>query len=101
MIKGGITSMLKIAHLAEAFGMNIEIHHGSNSLNDVANLHLQMAIPNTRFMEVLLPHDAWWHGLIEEIQIDAEGFAHAPQKPGLGYEVDLELVERNKIAVLG
>ena len=94
MIKGGITSMLKIAHLAEAFAMNIEIHHGGNSMNDVANLHLQMALPNTRFMEVLLPHDAWWHGLIEEIQIDAQGYAHAPIKPGLGYEIDQELVAR-------
>ncbi|QIR14996.1 enolase C-terminal domain-like protein [Shewanella aestuarii] len=100
MIKGGITSMLKIAHLAEAFAMKLEIHHGGNSLNDVANLHIQMAIPNTSFMEVLLPHEAWWHGLVEEIKIDNEGFVHAPTKPGLGYEVDLALVERKKIAVL-
>ena len=100
MIKGGITSMLKIAHLAEAFAMKLEIHHGGNSMNDVANLHIQMAIPNTSFMEVLLPHEAWWHGLVEEIQIDSDGFAHAPTKPGLGYEVDLDLVERQKIAVL-
>jgi L-alanine-DL-glutamate epimerase-like enolase superfamily enzyme len=100
MIKGGITSMLKIAHLAEAFAMKIEIHHGGNSMNDVANLHVQMAIPNTSFMEVLLPHEAWWHGLVEEIQIDSDGFAHAPTKPGLGYEVDLELVKRKQIAVL-
>jgi len=100
MIKGGITSMLKIAHLAEAFAMNLEIHHGGNSVNDVANLHIQMAIPNTTFMEVLLPHETWWHGLVEEIQIDSDGFAHAPTKPGLGYEVDLDLVERQKIAVL-
>jgi hypothetical protein len=48
----------KIAHLAEAFAMKLEIHHGGNSMNDVANLHIQMAIPNTSFMEVLLPHEA-------------------------------------------
>jgi L-alanine-DL-glutamate epimerase-like enolase superfamily enzyme len=101
MIKGGITSMLKIAHLAEAFAMKVEIHHGGNSMNDVANLHVQMAIPNTSFMEVLLPHEAWWHGLVDEIRIDSDGFVHAPTAPGLGYEVDLELVERHKIAVLG
>ena len=100
LLKGGITSMLKIAHLAEAFAMNVEIHHGGNSMNDVANLHIQMAIPNTTFMEVLLPHEAWWHGLVEEIEIDKDGYAHAPTKPGLGYEIDLELVERDKITVL-
>ena len=100
MIKGGLTSLLKIAHLAEAFAMKLEIHHGANSLNDVANLHVQMAIPNTSFMEILLPHEAWWHGLVEEIQIDKDGFAHAPTLPGLGYDVNVGLIERNKIAVL-
>lgn len=100
LLKGGITSLLKIAHLAEAFAMKIEIHHGGNSMNDVANLHVQMAIENTSFMEVLLPHEAWWHGLVEEIPIGSDGYVHAPTKPGLGYEIDLDLVERNKITVL-
>ena len=100
MLKGGITTLLKIAHLAESFNMNIEIHHGSNATNDVANLHVQMAIPNTSFMEVLLPHEAWWFGLVENIKIDNEGFAHAPTKPGLGCEIDFELIEKKKITVL-
>ncbi|MGH3659898.1 MAG: enolase C-terminal domain-like protein, partial [Micromonosporaceae bacterium] len=39
-IKGGISTVLKTARLAEAFRMNYEIHHGGNSLNNVANLHL-------------------------------------------------------------
>jgi L-alanine-DL-glutamate epimerase-like enolase superfamily enzyme len=49
---------------------------------------------------VLLPHEAWWHGLVEDIEIDKQGYAHAPTKPGLGYDIDLELVEREKITVL-
>ena len=32
-----------------------QIHHGGNSLNNVANLHVIMAIRNTEFFEVLLP----------------------------------------------
>ncbi len=36
MIKGGITGMMKIAHLAEAFHMNCEVHDGYNALNNVA-----------------------------------------------------------------
>ncbi len=31
-VKGGITALIKTAHLAEAFGMNYEVHHGGNSL---------------------------------------------------------------------
>ncbi len=100
MLKGGITSLMKLAHLAEAFGMKIEIHHGSNAVNDFANLHVQMAIKNTTYMEVLLPHEAWWYGLVENIQIDKDGFAHAPTKPGLGCEIDMALIDRMKIDVL-
>ena len=99
-LKGGITPIIKLAHLAEAFGMKVELHHGCNALCDVANLHVQMSVMNTSFAEVLLPHEAWWYGLVENIQIDSEGYMHAPTKPGLGYEMDLELVDHNKIAVL-
>jgi L-alanine-DL-glutamate epimerase-like enolase superfamily enzyme len=30
----------------------------------------------------------------------ARGYVHAPTEPGLGYEIDWELIERNKVAVL-
>jgi L-alanine-DL-glutamate epimerase-like enolase superfamily enzyme len=32
-VKGGITALVKTAHLAEAFHLNYEVHHGGNSLN--------------------------------------------------------------------
>ena len=46
MIKGGITGMTKIAHLAEAHGMNCELHDAYNAMGNVATLHVAMAIPN-------------------------------------------------------
>lgn len=99
-VKGGITSLLKSAHLAEAFRMNYEIHHGGNSLNNVANLHVLMAIPNSEFFEVLLPAGAQQYGLIADIEVDGNGLVHAPDEPGLGYAIDFELIERHKTAVL-
>ena len=63
-LKGGITPMIKIAHLAEAFRMKCEIHHGGNSLNNVANLHVTMAVPNCEYFEVLQPDAAQKHGLV-------------------------------------
>ena len=44
--------------------MNFEIHHGGNSLNNVANLHVIMAIRNCEFFEVLLPAGAQKYGLV-------------------------------------
>jgi L-alanine-DL-glutamate epimerase-like enolase superfamily enzyme len=73
VIKGGITGPVKIAHLAEAFCMNCEIHDGYNAMSNVAGLHVSMA-------------------LAEPLRIDDEGFVHAPEGPGLGVDVDWDLI---------
>ena len=99
-VKGGITPLVKAAHLAEAFHMNLEIHHGGNSLNNVANLHVTMAIKNCEFFEVLLPARAQKYGLAEDIEVDGRGLVHAPAGPGLGARIDFDLIERRKTAVL-
>lgn len=100
-VKGGITPLVKSAHLAEAFHMNFEIHHGGNSLNNVANLHVTMAIRNCEFFEVLLPAGAQKYGLAEDIEVDTRGLVHAPGGPGLGARIDFDLIARHKTAVLG
>ncbi|MBL28763.1 MAG: mandelate racemase [Rhodospirillaceae bacterium] len=99
-VKGGITALLKTAHLAEAFGMNYEVHHGGNSLNNWANLHVILAIRNCQFFEVLLPADSQKYGIVADIDPDADGFVHGPSAPGLGAEIDFGLIERMKVATL-
>jgi L-alanine-DL-glutamate epimerase-like enolase superfamily enzyme len=80
--------------------MNFEVHHGDNSLNNRTNLNVILAIKNCQFFEVLLPAAAQKHGLVEDFDPDAEGFIHALTRPGLGTEIDFDLIERNKPAVL-
>ena len=97
-VKGGLTTMLKTAHLAEAFHMTYEVHHGGNSLNNMAQLHFACAIPNTTYFEVLLPHGAHKYGLLNDIEIGKDGLAHCPQVPGIGAEFDFDLIKRKQIA---
>ena len=99
-VKGGITTLVKAAHLAEAFRMNYEVHHGGNSLNNVANLHVIAAIRNTEFFEVLLPDGAQKYGLEQDIVVGRDGLVHVPNGPGLGAAIDFGLIERKKMAVL-
>ncbi len=99
-LKGGITNMMKAAHLAESFRMNYEAHHGGNSLNNVAGLHVLMAIKNTEFFEVLLPSGAQKHGLVKDIEVDADGWVYAPTEPGLGAAIDFDLIKAKTVAVL-
>ena len=98
-VTGGITPLVKTAHLAEVFRMKCEIHHGGNSLNNVANLHVIMAVNNCDYYEVFPSHGANKFGLVEDIEVDAQGFVYAPQKPGLGYEIDWNLVKRETAQV--
>ena len=98
--KGGLTTMLKTAHLAEAFNLKYEVHHSGNSLNNLANLHLCMAIRNTTMFEVLLPDGAHKYGMAKELEIDREGMLHAPTGPGLAAEIDFDLIKQKTEAVL-
>lgn len=98
--KGGITGMLKAARLAEAFNMNYEVHHSSNSLNNLANLHVAMAIQNTSYFEVLLPDSVQKYGMVRDLEPDADGLLHAPDWPGLGGEIDFDLIAARTEAVL-
>jgi L-alanine-DL-glutamate epimerase-like enolase superfamily enzyme len=99
-VKAGLTPMIKIAHLAEAFRMKCEIHHGGNSLNNVANLHVIMAVNNCDYYEVFPSSGANKFGLVQDVEVDDQGLIYAPEKPGLGYEIDWELVKRETVQVV-
>jgi L-alanine-DL-glutamate epimerase-like enolase superfamily enzyme len=99
-VTGGITPLVKTAHLAEAFRMKCEVHHGGNSLNNVANLHVIMAMNNCGYYEVFPSSGANKFGLVEDIEVDDKGLIYAPEKPGLGYEIDWELVKRETVQVV-
>jgi L-alanine-DL-glutamate epimerase-like enolase superfamily enzyme len=99
-VKGGLTTLVKAAHLAEAFRMKFEIHHGGNSLNNVANLHVAMAIRNCEYFEVLLPDGAQKYGLARDIAVDRDGLVHAPTAPGLGADIDFDLIRSKQVGAL-
>ncbi len=107
VIKGGITGLMKIAHLAEAFGMNCEVHDSYNSLSNVAALHVMMAIANCEWLEVLTFNRAGDHslqqlsyGLTEPFQVDPGGNVHAPTGQGLGAGIDWDLINSSVTAVI-
>ena len=89
--KGGITGAMRVAHLADSFQMNAEVHGGGP-----ANLHVALAIKNNFYYETLItcnPIDV-------EPGIDREGFIHAPTIPGVGFDVDLADLQKRAIARL-
>ena len=96
---GGITPLMKIAHLAESFGMNMEVHGGG-----VGNLHVICAIENTTFYErgLLHPFIDWekpkpWLNKLAD-PMDNEGFVHVSQEPGLGQDINFDYIRENLVA---
>ncbi len=99
-VKGGLTACLKTAHLAEAFGMNYEIHHGGNSLTNIANVHLMCAIANCEFFEILLPDEAHKYGVVDDLTVDANGMIAAPHGPGLGVTIDFDVIRHSSVGMV-
>lgn len=98
--KGGIGPVKKAAALAEAFGLNLEIHTNANPILDAANLAVMASIRNTKYFEQLVPEQLFQFGVKQLIEVDKEGYAHVPEGPGLGMELDWEFVERYKLGEL-
>ncbi|MDP5238770.1 mandelate racemase family protein [Uliginosibacterium sp. 31-16] len=96
---GGITPTLKVAYMADAFGMNCEVHG-----NGAANLAVCAAIKNCQWYERGLLHPfleydevpAYLNSLADPM--DAEGFVHLSQKPGLGEDINFDYIAAHTVS---
>lgn len=88
--KGGITGLMKIAHLCEASGVKCQIHAGGPE-----NLHVACAIRNADFHEQMVPEETF-HLLLKNPvpRPDAEGFVRPSDAPGCGLELDWNAVAK-------
>lgn len=98
--KGGVTAVMKTAHLAESFGMNCEVHTAIYHPLELVNLHCCCAISNCEFFELLWPLDYMDFGMKGGLRIDDAGYASPPDTPGIGFDPDWDLIENCTISVL-
>lgn len=96
---GGITSMNKIATLAEAYFVPIAPHCTASNLGIAASLHVVSAIPLFLIHE-FYPDNGGFNPkevMRMDYTIDADGYIGLPGGPGLGIEVDEpKLIEESK-----
>ncbi|QLG61745.1 enolase C-terminal domain-like protein [Halorarum salinum] len=96
----GITGAMKIARVAEGFGLDVEFHAPGP-----AQRQCLAAIRNTNYYEIALVHPdcrnnqppVYADGYSDFLDtVDDDGTVGVPEGPGLGVEYDWEFVEANK-----
>ena len=97
---GGITPMLKTAHLCETFFIGFEPHSFGPSMVQIAHLHVMLAVPSCTFFEIPVPEGFYDHGMKDGLHVDKDGYIHAPTEPGLGYQLDFDWIANNTERVL-
>lgn len=93
--KFGVTGTLKIAHLAESFGMQCEIHTTTMNYMDLVNLHVSCSIRNCKYFEYFVPEDDFRFPMKDWLLIDQNGIITVPKKPGIGGSLDWDLIKEN------
>ena len=100
VLRGGITGCHKMAAICEAFGMKLELHMaGFGNLQILGATSEDVCEYYERGLEgpgvdYETPQPYW-----EEIcdPMDDEGYVRVPQEPGMGYKINWDYIEDNRI----
>lgn len=96
---GGIGPCVKVAHLAEAFGLDCEVHG-----NGAPNLAVVGGIKNCSWYERGLLHPfleyddvpAYLNSIVDPM--DKDGYVHLPDRPGLGEDINFAYIEAHIVS---
>jgi L-alanine-DL-glutamate epimerase-like enolase superfamily enzyme len=80
---GGITGALKLARLAEAFGLHCEFQPSTMNGDELVRAQLMAAVRNAQFFAI--DHDLNVGRLHPAVRFD-DGRIHVPKAPGMGWD---------------
>ncbi len=97
---GGLTECLKIAHLAQAANLPVAPHIHGSAVAVAAGLHLLGAIRNGSMAETVFPaHPLMTDLVTDPLSIERDsGDIILSEKPGLGIDLNLDVVEQYRIS---
>lgn len=94
---GGISECMKIANLAELRGVEMVTHSWSTGIIKAASLQVLAAMPRATLFEYCVQETALNQELTVERFPLKDGMVEIPTKPGIGIEIDDEVVERYRV----
>jgi L-alanine-DL-glutamate epimerase-like enolase superfamily enzyme len=94
---GGILETKKIGDYAEQAGVAMAMHFAGTPVSFMANVHCAAATENFVALEHHSVDVEWWEDLVTGIDkpLHTDGFAHVPEGPGLGIELNLDIVKEH------
>jgi len=94
---GGILETKKIGDYAEERGVPMAMHFAGTPVSFMANVHCAASTQNFVALEHHSVDVEWWEDLVTGIDkpIVENGFAKVPEKPGLGVELNEEVVREH------
>ncbi len=90
----GITEGLKIAAMADHYGVDLCPHSWHNGLMAMANGHLVAALSNPRVLELCMIQGPLQWAILADPPTILDGWLHFPDRPGLGVQLADDLEER-------
>lgn len=91
---GGPTGMRKIGHLAAQNHRMCVNHSYKTGVSVAASLHCLAALPGSKWVEYCVEEGDLRLNLTRQKFPLHDGFVHVPEEPGLGIDLDDEVVER-------
>jgi L-alanine-DL-glutamate epimerase-like enolase superfamily enzyme len=94
---GGILETKKIGDYAEQHGIAMAMHFAGTPVSFMANVHCAAATENFVALEHHSVDIDWWEDLVTGIDkpLHTDGFARVPESPGLGIELNLDVVKEH------
>lgn len=94
---GGLLETKKIGDMAMEYGHAMAMHFAGTPVSFMANLHCAAATENFLALEFHSQEVKWWEDMVTGIEkpIVHQGFAKVPQGPGLGVELNDEVVKQH------
>jgi L-rhamnonate dehydratase len=95
---GGLSEALKIAKLADERGVECVPHAWKSGVIKAASLHMNAVLPKALFQEYCVADTPINCSLTrQKLPLDGDGMVAVPIGPGLGVDLDPEIVERYRV----
>lgn len=100
---GGLLETKKIGDYAEKNGIPMQMHHASSPVSFMGCVHAAAATQNFLWLEHHFVDTPWYDDLVTGVEkpIVQDGYVTVPEKPGIGVELNEEVVKEHMDEELG